>query len=71
MPSNRNIQQVRTTWGKWKSSQGMVADAYKKEASLHRATDDTEIIAHKEVTPFGTFTHFIEWSNKQILEEAK
>ena len=49
----------------------MVADAYKKEASLHRATDDTEIIAHKEVTPFGTFTHFIEWSNKQILEEAK
>ena len=61
MPSNRNIQQVRTTWGKWKSSQVIVADVYKKEAAARNATDDSEIIAHKEVTPFGIFTHAIEW----------
>ena len=62
MPSNRNIQQVRTTWGKWKSSQVIVADVYKKEAASQLGvTDDSEIIAHKEVTPFGIFTHAIEW----------
>jgi hypothetical protein len=49
----------------------MVADAYIKQAVAHEATDDTEIIAHKEITPFGTFTHLIEWSTNPIQEEAK
>ena len=59
--SSRNIQEIRTTWGLWKASQGIVAEAYTKEAAARNATDDSEIIAHKEVTPFGTFTHFIAW----------
>lgn len=62
METNRNIQEVRTTWGKWKSLQGVVAEGYNKEAALQLGvTDDSEIIAYKEVTPFGTFTHAIEW----------
>ena len=69
--TNRNIRRVRTTWGKWKSLQGLVAESYTNEAVARKATDDTEIIVHKEVTPFGTFTHAIEWSIKSIQEKEQ
>jgi len=57
----RNIQQIETTWGEWCATQSIVPDTYTAEAVKRGANDDTPIIAYKEVTPFGTFTHLLEW----------
>jgi hypothetical protein len=57
----RNIKAVETTWGAYKASQTFVSIAESKQAELFGVTDESPIIAHKEVTPFGTYVLAIEW----------
>jgi len=60
--SVRNYVREETTWGEWKKLQGVnIYDEFHREADSRNATDDTKIIAYKEVTPFGTFTLVISW----------
>ena len=58
MKAARQLKAVSMTWGEWKTKADAEDFANAKAMNL---SDDSEMIIHKEETPFGTVVHYIEW----------